>query len=191
MASVNDILSFWFGTLKLPEDAKPRPVWFRKDPTFDDAIRQRFARDYDAAVRGERDTWRASAPSCLALIILFDQFPRNLFRNDAQTFATDELALSHSEYALAQGFDQDLQPIHRLFMYLPFEHSENLVDQKRSIGLFKALRDAQGMSIAGDYAERHMKIIERFGRFPHRNAVLDRESTTEELAFLQQPGSSF
>jgi uncharacterized protein (DUF924 family) len=191
MSRVNEILEFWFGQ---PDDAdygKERKVWFTKNPDFDQEVRSRFLLDYQKAAAGELDDWKNSPLSCLALIILLDQFPRNLFRGQPQAFATDSQALAAAKYAVAQDFDKELLPIQRQFVYLPFEHSENLADQRQCIKLFSTLKDYPECATGIDYAYRHIKVIEQFGRFPHRNRILGRETTPTEAEFLKQPGSSF
>lgn len=191
MLKVKEILDFWFGK---PEDAdygKIRKFWFTKNREFDQEVRSRFLSVYQQAAAGQLDEWQTSPESCLALIILLDQFPRNMFRSQPQAFATDPQALGIAQYAITQGFDQQLLPIQRWFIYMPFEHSENLGHQRQSVELFSTLKDDPDCASGIDYAHRHLKVIERFGRFPHRNQILGRESTPEEVEFLQQPGSSF
>ena len=191
MEKFKEILTFWFGEPDHPEYGKPRTVWFMKNPAFDEEIRNRFLSTYELAATNQLDFWQETPKSCLALIITLDQFPRNLFRGQPQAFATDEKALSLAKYAVEQGFDQQLLPIERGFIYLPFEHSENLADQYRCVELFQQLTDDPDLQSMIDYAFRHLAIIQRFGRFPHRNQILNRPSTPEELEFLQQPNSSF
>ncbi len=175
-----EVLAFWFR-------GDPRdPRWFRKDDAFDRDIRTRFLPLYERAARGELDAWREAPRSCLALIVVLDQFPRNMFRGSARAFATDPLALGAARHALARGWDRELAPAERLFAYLPFEHSENLQDQELACDLMRDF-DAEQR----DYALRHRDIIRRFGRFPHRNAALGRASTPEEIEFLKSPGSGF
>jgi uncharacterized protein (DUF924 family) len=190
---VQAILSFWFGDS--PEESsyeQRRKLWFRKRPELDAEIRQRFADVYEQAAVGELDPWQQAPSSCLALILLLDQFPRNMFRDTPQAFATDAKALEVAQQAVAQGFDQQLTPIQRIFVYLPFEHSENLAHQQRSVELMRQLStEAPELDDVFDYAVRHQEVIERFGRFPHRNSILGRQSTPEEVEFLKQPGSSF
>lgn len=187
MHSVQQILSFWF-----EGDAQAqRRRWFGKDEQTDALMRNEFMADYQAAAAGRLADWLESAPASLALVILLDQFPRNLFRATPQAFATDAQAREIARGIIARGLDQVLTPRQRMFIYLPFEHSEMLEDQLYSISLFETLRDAEDMAEALRYAYLHHDVIARFGRFPHRNAILGRTSTAEELAFLQQPGSSF
>jgi uncharacterized protein (DUF924 family) len=185
------ILDFWFRKKDSPEYGKSRPEWFIKNSVFDDQIRSLFLTVYQQAARGELDFWRENPLSCLALIITLDQFPRNLFRGESKAFATDKQALCLAQYAVSQGFDQVLFPVQRWFIYLPFEHSESLEIQHRGIKLWSSLADDPDSMSAVNYAYQHLKVIERFGRFPHRNPILGRVNTAEETEFLQQPGSSF
>ncbi len=187
-----DILAFWFGRPDEPGYGQPRSEWFRKDATFDETIRQRFLPAVEAALAGRLDAWAADADGTLALLILLDQFPRNLFRNEARAFAGDAAARKLAEQAVAQGWDRSMTAVQRVFLYLPFEHSEALADQERSLALFTALAaEHSGNDGFLDYAERHHAVIARFGRFPHRNAALGRSSTAEEADYLAQPGSGF
>ena len=180
---MNAVLSFWFG----PNPASARPQWFKTDPAFDRAIAQLFGTDYEQARAGKLAAWEQSAPGALALTILLDQFSRNMFRKTARAFESDALALRVAQQAIAGGFDQKVTPVQRMFFYLPFEHSQSLADQERSLALVKVLNDARSL----DYAEQHAAIIRRFGRFPHRNAVLGRQSTPEEIAYLKATPPSF
>jgi uncharacterized protein (DUF924 family) len=191
MAHFQKILEFWFGKSDQTDYGKSRKVWFIKDTKFDEEVRSRFLDTYQQAVSGRLDSWQESPLSCLALIILLDQFPRNMFRDQPQAFATDEQALKFAQYAVERNFDQQLLPIQRWFIYLPFEHSENLEDQQKAVALFSTLKDDPDSKSSIDYADRHLEIIERFGRFPHRNKILDRKNTPEEEEFLKQPGASF
>lgn len=191
MSQPQEIIEFWFGKVDEPEYGKPRQVWFTKNSGFDSEVRSRFMADYQEAASGKLERWKDSALSCLALIIVLDQFPRNMFRDRPEAFATDAQALDVAKYAVACGFDRDLLPLQRWFLYLPFEHSENLEDQYQSINLFSTLKDDPQSDSTIKYAYRHLEVIERFGRFPHRNRILGRETTAEESEFLQQPGSSF
>ncbi len=191
MSRVAEILTFWFGKPKNADYGKPRQVWFQKNPEFDQQIRNHFLADYQLAAQGQLQHWKESPDSCLALILLFDQIPRNVFRGQAQAFATDNQALEAAKYAVSQGFDQQMLPVQRWFIYLPFEHSENLADQEKSVELMRQLSDDPDSASPIDYAIRHWKVIQQFGRFPHRNLILGRKNTPEEQEFLQQPGSSF
>lgn len=175
-----DIIGFW-------EAAGPQK-WFRKDHRFDDAIRLRFEPVHFAAARGEYDSWKGDAQGCLALLLLFDQFPRNLWRGSAHAFATDPLARAVARQAIQSDFDQEIAPALRPFVYLPFEHSEDIADQDLSVTLYESLRDAAGDEESLKWAVVHRDIIARFGRFPHRNAALGRETTAEERAFLDEGG---
>ena len=177
-----DVLGFWF------EETQPAQ-WFQVNPEFDAAITARYADAYDKAARGIFDDWKNSADGCLALVILLDQFPRNMFRGTPQAFATDGKALVIAKFALAKGFDQVLAPAKRRFLYLPFEHSENLTDQRKCVELFERMKKDDPLGY--DYALRHLKVIERFGRFPHRNKILSRMSTPEEEEYLAEPGAGF
>lgn len=186
------IYDFWFGGPNRNEFGESRKQWFVKDPNFDEEIRSRFLAVYNEAARGALQHWREGALHCLSLIVLLDQFPRNMFRDTPQAFATDALALEYARYALKQQHDQVLSSVERIFFYLPFEHSESLADQARCVELVQAMVDPDPRRADFlDYAKRHQAVIARFGRFPHRNKILGRESTPDEIVFLQQPGSSF
>ena len=171
-----DVVAFW-------REAGPKR-WFEKDASFDDDIRQRFLKLHEAAAAGKLTAWEANAEGALALLILLDQFPRNMFRGQARAFVCDPLARAVTAGALVRGFDSQVPAELRSFFYLPFEHSEDLADQERGIALYKAAGDAEGLK----WAELHADIIRRFGRFPHRNAVLSRVTTPEEQAFLDGGG---
>lgn len=189
MSRIEEILDFWFGGEAGEEGF--REVWFQRDEDFDREIRERFAGDYEKAAAGELDDWMALPRGCLALILLLDQFPRNLFRNDPRAYATDGKAREVADHAVTTGLDRGLAPVERMFVYLPFEHSESVEGQRRSVELFLALDVELGTSEVLDYASRHREVIERFGRFPHRNEILGRPSSAEEREFLEEPGSSF
>lgn len=176
-----EIIDFWFA----PGREK---AWFVKDPDFDAEVRQRLQPHYERALAGDYDVWRGSPRGCLALSIMLDQVPRNLFRGDTRAFASDAEAREVTRHAIEQGFDRQLSQVERLFLYLPLEHSESLEDQVLCVTLVKSLDDDPTWY---DYAEKHRVIIARFGRFPHRNEALGRRSTEEEQAFLEEPGSSF
>ncbi len=176
-----EILDFWFapGT-----DAR----WFEKDPDFDRAVRERCFVHYERAAAGDYDGWTATPEGCLALCLLLDQVPRNLFRGEPRAFATDAAARAVTKAALDRGFDRSLSQVQRLFLYLPLEHSEALDEQEACLRLVAELDEKPEWR---DSAVRHRDIIARFGRFPHRNAALGRETTEEEAAFLKEEGSSF
>ena len=180
---INAVLSFWFG----PNPESARPQWFRTDASFDRAITQLFGGDYDQARAGKLAAWENSVPGALALTIVLDQFSRNMFRGTARAFESDAQALKVAETAVARGYDQQVSRVQRMFFYLPFEHSEAMADQERSLALMGTLGDAR----AADYAEQHAAIIRRFGRFPHRNVVLGRQSTSDEIAYLKATPPSF
>jgi uncharacterized protein (DUF924 family) len=190
MTRVDEILDFWFAQDKQGKEAEyaqRRKVWFAKNPSFDQTIRTRFQADYELAAAGKLMDWQETSQGCLALILLLDQFPRNMFRGEAQSFATDSQALAIAQHAIDQGFDQELPPIQRMFIYLPFEHSEHLEHQHQAVQGMRALH----IEDVTDYALKHQAVIARFGRFPHRNRILGRENTPEEAEFLKQPGSAF
>ncbi len=191
MSQANKILDFWFGATTEPDYGKPRKVWFTKESQFDNELRSKFIKDYQRAAEGYLDDWKEAPESCLALILLLDQFPRNIFRGNYEAFATDWEALSAAQHAVKKSYDRKLLPVQRWFIYLPFEHSENLEHQRQSVELFKQLSEDPDSAICIEYAIRHLEIIERFGRFPQRNTVLGRISTSEEKLFLKQPGSHF
>jgi len=189
--SWEDVLEFWFGAPDSPEFGRPRAPWFVKSAELDAQIRDRFLATHEAAAAGALDAWSSRPLAALALAIVLDQFPRNMFRSTPRAFAADARALALARDAVGQGFDAVLLPVQRWFVYLPFEHAEDLGAQRESLRLFERLAtDAAGAGTL-TYAMRHYAVIERFGRFPHRNAILGRASTPEELAFLAQPGSSF
>ena len=188
-----DVLDFWFGAPGTALHGRNRPEWFRKDAAFDAEIARRFGALVEEALGGGLCEWNtAGPPSALARILLLDQFTRNAFRGSARSFAGDALALQAARAMVASGTDLALPPIQRWFVYLPYEHAEDLAVQEASLPLFAALGQADA-ALAGtmEYAQRHRDIVLRFGRFPHRNEILGRASTIEELAFLQEPGSSF
>ncbi|PPT10269.1 Putative transmembrane protein [Geitlerinema sp. FC II] len=191
MKTWQDVIQFWFGKFESSEYGKPRKQWFVKDRAFDDRVRSQFLDTYSRAASGDLDSWQAEPLSCLALAIALDQFPRNLFRNTPRAFATDNKALHVAETAIDRQFDRQVLPVQRWFFYLPFEHSENLEHQHQSVRLFETLKDDPDSASTLDYADQHRNVIEKFGRFPHRNEILGRESTPAEREFLQQPGSSF
>jgi len=176
VASAADIVSFW-------QKAGP-DRWFEKDAAFDAEIRERFLSTHEAAAAGQLSGWEQTAEGALALLILLDQFPRNMFRGDARAFATDALARAVTAGAIIRGFDGQVPKELRNFFYLPFEHSEDLADQERGIALNKAAGDTENLK----WAELHADIIRRFGRFPHRNAFLGRTTTPDEQTFLDGGG---
>ncbi|MBK7972770.1 MAG: DUF924 domain-containing protein [Deltaproteobacteria bacterium] len=193
------LLRFWFGDDLEAPSVTPDIVrrWFAGGAAMDAECARHFGDDLAAAARGELDGWVATPRGRLALVLLLDQLSRNVWRATPAAFAQDAAARRLAAEAVERGEDRVLTAPQRVFLYLPFEHGESLADQRQSVALFEALaRDVPEPDRAlfehfADYARRHAVVIERFGRFPHRNAVLGRESTTEELAFLAEPGSSF
>ncbi len=199
MGNMESILRFWFGTatddLEVAEQCAK--IWWKKNPQVDAEIRERFAGVVDAAASGQCDAWLTDARGRLAMIILTDQFPRNMYRDTPRAFAFDSLALSTTKQGIDSGVDQALRPIERIFFYMPLEHSESIENQQLAVTLITALAAAVSPEkqklFEGfvDFAKRHRDIVQRFGRFPHRNAILGRSSTPEEMEFLKHPGSSF
>ncbi len=183
------MLEFWFGAPDSPEFGRNRKCWFEKSADFDALVRDRFLETYENAAAGKLDGWRERPLAALALVVTLDQFPRNLFRGTARAFATDPPALAVARGMIADGFDVALLPVQRTFVYLPFEHAEDLDAQREALRRFDRLAGETASVMT--YAMLHYAIIRRFGRFPHRNVILGRESTPDELAFLSRPGSSF
>ncbi len=186
-----EVLDFWFGAPGSPERGKPRAVWFKKTDAFDQEVRARFLAVHELAVDGKLEAWQETPHALLALIIVCDQFPRNMFRNDARAFATDARALAAAQLMVERGWDMRIAPIERQFVYLPFEHAEDLAMQRRSLELFERVTEDPALADLPAWARKHFDVIARFGRFPHRNAILGRVSTPAELEFLRLPGSSF
>ena len=197
--SAEEVLDFWFAdAAESPAQAEARkPFWFGSDPQADEVIRGRFSPAVEQAARGGLDDWELEPRSALARILLLDQFPRNLYRGMAQAFATDGMAVSAAERLIATGGEQTLTPIHRVFLLVPFEHSESLGVQDRGLALFENLANdvpAPWRPVIDGYLgyiREHRDVIARFGRFPHRNAVLERASTPEEEAYLASGGSTY
>jgi len=187
--AAHEILSFWFGDGR--ERGQSRPQWFQKDAAFDAEIRTRFLAIYERAVAGEFESWKLQANACLALIVALDQFPRNMFRGTRRAFEADPMARKAARYALAKEYDRTLRPVERMFIYLPLEHSEHVPDQELCLRLMKELAGFRETRDLHLWAEKHLVIIRRFGRFPHRNDALERKSTAQEMEFLNQPGSGF
>jgi uncharacterized protein (DUF924 family) len=188
LATPASVLAFWFA-----DATAPRGEWFRKDDTFDASIRARFGATIDAAINGRVDGWHTIGDrEALARIVVLDQFTRNVFRGQARAFAGDAKALAASRDLIRAGRDLALAPLQRVFAYLPLEHSESIDDQRECVTRFQALAlEYPGAADYETYARKHLDVIERFGRFPHRNAALGRVSTPDEIEFLKQPGSSF
>ena len=190
-ADAQRVLDFWYGAAGSPQHGKRRVEWFRKSEAFDAEVRDGFLAVYEELAAAGADAWAAEPRELLAKIIVLDQFPRNMFRDTPRAFATDGLALAAAELLLRKGWDTALTPIERWFAYLPFEHAEDLAMQRRAVELFGALAADSAYADLLEWAQKHYVIIERFGRFPHRNAILGRASTPQEEEFLTQPGSSF
>lgn len=186
------VLDFWFGAPDTAEFGSARKAWFTKDAAFDAQVRERFGALVERALRGELDAWADAPRSALAQILLLDQFTRNAFRGTSRSFAGDARALAAASRMVGRRQDEALPPFMRGFVYLPFEHAEGMAMQDEAIRLFNRLAsEAPEHADMLDYAHRHRAVIERFGRFPHRNEILGRQSTAEEIAFVQQPGSGF
>jgi uncharacterized protein (DUF924 family) len=188
-----EVLDFWFGTPDSAEFGRERKMWFRKDDNFDAMLRERYGALIDAAAAGELDAWCATPEGALALVIVLDQFSRNCHRGTPRAFSADHKALETARAMVASGADLRLPTVqHRAFAYLPFEHAESAEAQRESVRLFSGIaNEPEGGQGYYDYAVQHAKVIERFGRFPHRNAQLGRACTDEEAAFLREPGSRF
>lgn len=186
----SDVLELWFGDRSAPPSAATKKQWFSRDEAFDSMLRERFGAALVAAREGELDAWAESADGALALVILLDQFGRNCGRDTPAMYSGDAKALALAEAAIARGFDREVRREERSFFYMPFMHSESLEAQERCVELFRALEE-DGSGGNSKWAIAHRDIVARFGRFPHRNEILGRESTPEEIAFLKEPGSSF
>ena len=178
--SSSSVLDFWF-------KESLREQWYKKDPAFDETIRSRFEQTVTAALASRLDSWADDADGCLALILLLDQFTRNIYRDSPRAFSGDEMGLALSLRCIERDYLSHEDPAYRQFMLMPMMHSEDLTIQERSLPLFESLTNP----LTHEYAVKHRDIIARFGRFPHRNAILGRPSSAEELEFLKQPGSSF
>ncbi len=186
-AIADAVLDFWFAGEAGRDLTAKRKEWFVKDDGFDRQISAEFSQIHAMAATGDLNGLLTWAEGCLALTIILDQFPRNMFRNKPRAYATDALARTAAHHAIEQGYDTALPEFARMFLYLPFEHSESIDDQERCVKLFTDMGNKDLLQ----WAVKHRDIVAQFGRFPHRNEVLERDSTTEELAFLEQPGSSF
>lgn len=191
-STAQQVLDFWFGSAAAPDHGRARAAWFRKDADFDRRILEQFGSLIETALAGGLAHWQREPGSALAQIVVLDQFTRNAFRDQPRAFAGDAAALAAARAMRAAGQDGGLLPVQRAFVYLPFEHAEDIAAQAQSVRLFADLAAAAPeLADMLDYAQRHHAVITRFGRFPHRNALLGRHSSAEELAFLQQPGSRF
>ncbi len=178
--SQQQVIDFWFNEIKPKQ-------WFEKDLAFDALIQSRFGVLHDRAKAGELVGWRNTAQGALAEVIVLDQFSRNIYRDQPESFASDPLALALAQFAIAKGFDVELTTNYRTFLYMPFMHSESKLIHQEALRLFESL----GVENSLHFEKQHKAIIDRFGRYPHRNAILGRVSTAEEAAFLEQPNSSF
>lgn len=193
------VLGCWFGDVPGASQSMDERVrkWFAPDSGFDEQLAERFGSLPDRVARGEFAAWRTQPRSALASVLVLDQFPRNLFRGQPRAFAYDPLALKACRDALDKGFDLRLEPIEAVFMYMPLEHAEDPESQERCVSLFESLSGRAPLEMKEhfsrftDYARRHQEVIRRFGRFPHRNEVLGRESTPEESAYLASGGDTF
>ena len=192
MARTDDILDYWFGPADGPEYGTKRDFWFNSGagsgPDTDAEINRRFLAEYERGVAGAYDGWAGATMSCLALVLLFDQFPRNMFRGEARAYATDRRARDMAVAAIDRGDLERLLEVQQSFLFLPLEHSEDIADQRRCLALNETLSDGEYRTNGIRHAIEHMEIIERFGRFPHRNAILGRESTPGELEYLTENG---
>jgi uncharacterized protein (DUF924 family) len=190
------LIDFWFGPSDDPEHENHRQIWFKSTPEYDARLRDLFLADYERAAAGALDAWEAAPESALALLLLLDQIPRNIFRASPRAYATDAAARGVADRALARGFDRHFPKPWRKFFYLPFHHSEDLADQRRSIELFESVRedrdpdDREEQGGLRRYGLAYVEVIARFGRFPHRNAILGRASTPEEVAFMERVKAS-
>ncbi len=187
------LIEFWFGPPGDPDRERHREIWFKSTPEHDATLRRLFLDDYEVAASGRLVEWEGTPEGALALVLLLDQIPRNIFRDTPRAYATDPAARAAADRALAQGFDAELPPAWRKFLYMPLHHSEDLADQRRAEALFGALPydgepgERQRRGGLRRYGVPYPEVIARFGRFPHRNAILGRESTPEEIAFLKKP----
>ena len=181
------LLDFWFGPEDDPEREHHRAIWFKSTEEYDAELCRYFLADYEAAAAGALRAWEETPEGALALLLLLDQVPRNIFRGTPRAYVTDAAARAAADRALACGFDKQVPPVWRLFVYMPFHHSEDLADQRRATALFGALpRNRDRGGALGRYGHPYIEVIERFGRFPHRNTILGRPSTPAELAFLEE-----
>jgi uncharacterized protein (DUF924 family) len=185
------VLDFWFGAPGSPKYGTNRAEWFKKDDAFDQLIIEHHLGDCEAAAAGNYDDWAETAQGALALLIALDQFPRNMFRNDPKSFATDGKALQIASAMVDCGDDKDLSKNEQFFVYLPFEHAEDIAMQERCLELTAAMPQGKAENSPYHWAKQHYDVIVRFGRFPHRNKILGRTNTAEEEAYLSEPGAGF
>ena len=191
MKTPREVLDFWFGKETDPDYGQYRQTWFQPDDAFIEAAREQFAPTFVLANDGNLDDWQETPEGALALVLLLDQFSNLIHRGGPGAFASDEAARAATKRAIERGFDKEFPELFRWFFYLPLEHSEDLEDQRASVALFEALTPNEQNAIGLDYAKRHLRVVERFGRFPNRNEALGRESTPEELEFLASPAAPF
>lgn len=191
MTDWHEIYEFWFGAPDCAGHGDVRDIWFGGGPSVDREIQDRFRGNYDQAVAGDFEGWKSEARSWISLIILLDQFPRNIFRGDRRSFAADPLALENARQLVASPLHDELITVEKVFAYLPFEHSENIADQEKCIALFRGIDAHDSKDEWIDFAVQHMEIIREFGRFPHRNAILCRENTPAEAAWLASSDKRF
>ncbi|MFN0043770.1 MAG: DUF924 family protein [Alphaproteobacteria bacterium] len=190
-ARLQTVLDFWFGPPDGAGAYQSRSIWFKSTPAFDAELKQLFLADHERAASGGYDALANTPHRVLALLILLDQFPRNAFRGTRRMYATDALALALAERAIALDFDQIIHHVARIFFFTPFEHAEDIAVQRRSLALAPRMSDAPNYEHTLLFIQRHAEIVERFGRFPHRNETLGRATTAEETEFLKEPHSSF
>ena len=201
LGGISEVLRFWFGDLREGElpDKEKQMTWWMKSEEFDDLVRRSFEKYVLLAEKGKLSRWLETPLGTVAFIVVVDQFPRNIYRDTPQAFSRDTLALRACLEGIEKGFDKELHPTHKTFFYLPLMHSEDLDIQSLSVKKYSALENEyvghpqirETLACSTDFAGRHFDIIKRFGRYPHRNAALGRESTPEEIEFLKEPGSSF
>ena len=191
MKTPREVLDFWFGKQSDPDYGQYRQTWFQPDDAFIETAREQFAPTFVLANDGNLDDWQETPEGALALVLLLDQFSNLIHRGGPGAFASDEAARAATKRAIERGFDQEFPELFRWFFYLPLEHSEDLEDQRACVALFEALTPNEQNAVGLDYAKRHLRVVERFGRFPNRNEALGRESTPEELEFLASPAAPF
>lgn len=187
----DSVLSFWFGAPGTPEHGTNHSEWFKKDDAFDASIINNFMEDYENAAAGHYDDWALTSRGALALLILLDQFPRNMFRNDAKSFATDAKALEIATSMVSAGHDKAMTKEEQFFVYLPFEHTEDIAMQEKCLELTAAMPQGKAENSPYHWAKQHYDVIAKFGRFPHRNKILGRANTPEEDEYLSNPGAGF
>jgi uncharacterized protein (DUF924 family) len=199
MATAADVLAFWFADSLTSAEGLARQYrrWFRQNDAFDAEIAARFASLPEDAAQGQLNAWRSRPDTTTALVLVLDQFPRSLYRNSSRAFAFDAKALAEAEAAIARGDDDAAHPLQAAFLYMPFQHAETIAAQQRSVDLYRRLRARAPADLADkfegfvDYAQRHLDVVDKFGRFPHRNALLGRKPTAAEQAYLAEGGETF